>query len=451
MISKTAHEAALESVRVPSSASAVLRAIHKACNYATGVGKYALAVARLAWRTKLPQRTVEWALRWLRELGWIYVAGRGEHRGNVYSIKLPSQVAPAEPADDGALDCDVSEHVEPAEAPAAAPAEREPERSWLGRFVDRVRDVVAGPPAALPEPRAIVPFTGGFGPEPTLMRRPRFDAPRAESEPDRGSAPWVCACGWSGTTRRLVPTPAGGLACPWCGGTGGLEMLPPVEPEPERDVAPWVESILIDTRCGAVAAAREEVDGGDLEARGSVSQARECGVAGERRGGLRDAMPWSSGGRMASVRADMDLLARRPDPDVGARDRGGVGESIEAWQERNARDVGPLYASREEALAAAQQARDARPPWDPLPPPSMPHRRAEMLWRRHVHADCGRDFAMTGEDRDAIRYLLTTLGLDETERLFAWAWRVGRRVVPLYLAGLRGWVARQCGNRVWAN
>lgn len=35
---------------------------------------------------------------------------------------------------------------------------------------------------------------------------------------------WRCACGWSGPTWRLIPTPAGGLACPApdCGSTGGL-------------------------------------------------------------------------------------------------------------------------------------------------------------------------------------------------------------------------------------
>lgn len=42
-----------------------------------------------------------------------------------------------------------------------------------------------------------------------------------------GSTRWVCACGWQGRAAELVPTPAGGLACPTCGGTGGLEGMPP--------------------------------------------------------------------------------------------------------------------------------------------------------------------------------------------------------------------------------
>lgn len=36
------------------------------------------------------------------------------------------------------------------------------------------------------------------------------------------SSKWICACGWKGKPEQLKPTPAGGLACPICGGTGGL-------------------------------------------------------------------------------------------------------------------------------------------------------------------------------------------------------------------------------------
>lgn len=33
---------------------------------------------------------------------------------------------------------------------------------------------------------------------------------------------WKCACGWHGTPNRMKITPSDGLACPSCGGTGGL-------------------------------------------------------------------------------------------------------------------------------------------------------------------------------------------------------------------------------------
>ncbi len=60
-----------------------------------------------------------------------------------------------------------------------------------------------------------------------VMGKPRVGRMAAD-EPDASPVTpslrrvWACSCGWSGNSGDLEPTPAGGMACPKCGGSGGL-------------------------------------------------------------------------------------------------------------------------------------------------------------------------------------------------------------------------------------
>ena len=51
------------------------------------------------------------------------------------------------------------------------------------------------------------------------------------TDPDFAPLRWACACGFDGQATDLKPTASGGMACPDCGGTGGLTSYDPTSEE----------------------------------------------------------------------------------------------------------------------------------------------------------------------------------------------------------------------------
>lgn len=87
---------------------------------------------------------------------------------------------------------------------------------WLAHLFDRDADRLVHTARRLGVRVVHIGRQGAPGQHVDLCAGP-LDRALAECRPRM-----ACACGWSGPPALMIPTPSGGLACPDCGGTGGI-------------------------------------------------------------------------------------------------------------------------------------------------------------------------------------------------------------------------------------
>jgi hypothetical protein len=262
-----------------------------------------------------------------------------------------------------------------------------PARSALGRFAAQVKGLVAAgamvlgvlgsaqEASAAPArglPAHVVPFTGGLGPEPTYVPRPSYPRGDGRVGPD-----------------LVARERARGMGGPGAALSSGINW--------ERSVS---DSRIVASGAELSTGCAEPVDG---PADASPGRGHFC----ERYRELDQPL-----GAMWSPHAAVTPLCLD----------GPAVLDLDVAPVPDARHVGRLYATAEEA-AAARAARRPRlwgerpPPPDVGPGDDAPHRRLSLVYRRLFHAAREIDPGLFGPDHVAIARLIRKFGIDEACRV----------------------------------